>query len=58
LENDIGEKTNLISNAKQEPYNQLLKELKKQLYEELLRRDDPFITSGWLKRQFFEQGLS
>jgi arylsulfatase A-like enzyme len=54
LENDVGEKNNLISRLDGCPDKQVLQELKKQLYEELLRRDDPFITSGWLKRQFFE----
>lgn len=51
LENDVGEKNNLISACRDEA---ALAELKKQLYEELQRREDPFIKSGWLKRQFFE----
>ncbi len=48
LENDPGEKRNLIN----EPGDAPLAQLKKLLFEELKRRDDPFISGGWLDRQF------
>jgi arylsulfatase A-like enzyme len=48
LENDAGEKNNLINKADSEA---VLSELRKLLWEELTRLEDPFVKSGWLKGQ-------
>lgn len=51
LDKDHGEINNL---ADEEGYSQPLTALRKLLYEELLRLEDPFVKAGWLKRQLIE----
>lgn len=51
LETDPGELKNLINDPQFDP---IVAEMRKQLKAELLRCKDPFISKGWLNRQFDE----
>ncbi len=51
LEHDPGEKQNLISRKENLP---LVERLRKDLWQELCRHEDPFITSPWVKHQLLD----
>lgn len=51
IKEDCGEKINL---AGRKEYEDALKNLRKLLYDELMRLEDPFVKSGWLNRQLLE----